>query len=78
MLAIYILYYNFCRGHATLRVTPAMESGIVDHIRSIEEMVKLLESRSILNGVTSNSIRVSNVISSHLGAYNIMRWCCTL
>jgi len=31
MLAIYFMYYNFCRVHQTLRVTPAMEAGIANH-----------------------------------------------
>ncbi len=48
MLAIYFLYYNFCRIHQIIRVTPAMEAGIADHVWSIEEMVKLLDRRSIL------------------------------
>jgi hypothetical protein len=26
-LALYFMYYNFCRIHQTLRVTPAMEAG---------------------------------------------------
>jgi hypothetical protein len=28
--------------HQTLRVTPAMEAGISDHVWSIEEMIALL------------------------------------
>jgi hypothetical protein len=32
MLAIYFLHYNFCRVHQTLRVTPAMEAGISNHV----------------------------------------------
>jgi hypothetical protein len=31
-----------CRIHQTLRVTPAMEAGIADHIWSLEEIVNLL------------------------------------
>jgi hypothetical protein len=42
MLAIYFLYYNFCRVHQTWRVTPAIEAGISDHVWTIEKMVKLL------------------------------------
>jgi hypothetical protein len=29
-LAVYLTYYNFCRVHQTLRVTPAMEAGTTD------------------------------------------------
>lgn len=51
MLAIYFLYYNFCRVHQTIRVTPAMEAGISHHAWSIQEIVELLESRLILEGL---------------------------
>jgi hypothetical protein len=36
------LHYNFCRVHQTLRVTPAMEAGITDHVWSLEEIAGLL------------------------------------
>jgi hypothetical protein len=42
MVAIYYPYYNFCRVHQTLRVTPAMEAGLANHVWSLEEMVALL------------------------------------
>lgn len=42
-LSLYFMYYNFCRVHQTLRVTPAMEAGIADHVWDIEEIVALLE-----------------------------------
>jgi IS1 family transposase len=43
-VAIYFAYYNFCRVHQTLRVTPAMQSGLSDHVWSLEELLALLES----------------------------------
>jgi IS1 family transposase len=43
MVALYFMYYNFGRVHQTLRVTPAMEAGIADHVWSIEEIVALLQ-----------------------------------
>src|ERR1041385_2534643 len=45
-LALYFMYYNFCRIHQTLRVTPAMEAGISDHVWSVEEIVRLIDSTS--------------------------------
>jgi hypothetical protein len=42
MMAIYAMNYNFCRIHQTLRVTPAMEAGIANHVWSLEEIVGLL------------------------------------
>jgi hypothetical protein len=44
-VALYFMYYNFGRMHQTLRVTPAMEAGIADHVWSIEEIVNLLETK---------------------------------
>lgn len=41
-VALYFMYYNFGRVHQTLRVTPAMESGVTDHVWSIEEIVRLI------------------------------------
>jgi IS1 family transposase len=38
-VALHFMHYNFCRVHQTLRVTPAMEAGIADHVWSIEELV---------------------------------------
>jgi len=41
-VALYFMYYNFCRVHQTLRVTPAMEAGIENHVWSVDELVGLL------------------------------------
>jgi len=43
--AIYHAFYNFCRVHQTLRVTPSMEAGLTDHVWSLEELVTLLEQK---------------------------------
>jgi hypothetical protein len=42
MVSVHFMYYNFARVHQTLRVTPAMEAGVADHVWSIEEIVGLL------------------------------------
>jgi IS1 family transposase len=42
-VAIHFMYYNFCRIHKSLRVTPAMEAGIADHVWSSEEIINLLK-----------------------------------
>ena len=43
-VALHFMHYNFCRIHQSLRVTPAMEAGISDHVWSIEEIADLLNS----------------------------------
>ena len=40
---LYAMHYNFGRIHQTLRVTPAMEAGISDHVWSIDDIVALLD-----------------------------------
>jgi hypothetical protein len=37
--SLWFAYYNFCRRHQTLRVSPAMEAGIADHVWSINELL---------------------------------------
>jgi IS1 family transposase len=41
-VALHFMYYNFARVHQTLRVTPAMQAGVSDHVWSLEEIVRLL------------------------------------
>ena len=43
-VALHYMHYNFCRIHKTLRVTPAMQAGVTDHVWSIEEIAGLLEA----------------------------------
>ena len=40
-VALYFMYYNFCRVHKTLRVTPAMEAGLANHVWTVEELAAL-------------------------------------
>jgi len=41
-IALHFMYYNYCRIHKTLRVTPAMEAGLTKDLWEIENIVKLL------------------------------------
>jgi IS1 family transposase len=44
-VALYFMHYNFCRVHSTLRVTPAMEAGLTDHVWTLAELCGLLPER---------------------------------
>ena len=37
--ALHFAHYNFCRVHSSLRVTPAMEAGLTDHVWSVAELL---------------------------------------
>lgn len=41
-VALWFSYYNFCRVHKTLRVTPAMEAGLADHVWTLKELISLI------------------------------------
>lgn len=45
-VALHFMYYNFCRVHLSLRITPAMKAGVADHIWEIEEILALLDGNS--------------------------------
>lgn len=38
-VSLHVAWYNVCRVHESLRVTPAMEAGIADQVWSVEELV---------------------------------------
>ena len=38
-VVLHFAYYNFCRVHSSLRVTPAMQAGITDHIWTLAELI---------------------------------------
>lgn len=44
-LALYFFFYNFCRVHKTLGATPAMASGLVDHVMKMDDAVALIDAR---------------------------------
>jgi hypothetical protein len=61
-VALWFMYYNFCRVHQTLRVTPAMEAGLSNQVWSLTELVAFIgqetcswtttnqKNRCLLNG----------------------------
>jgi hypothetical protein len=42
-VALNFMHYNYCRIHQTLRITPAMQAGLTDHVWEIEELLALLD-----------------------------------
>jgi hypothetical protein len=49
-VALYVAHYNLCRVHEALRVTPAMQLGVTDHVWTISELV------AALNGANQESV----------------------
>jgi hypothetical protein len=42
-VALHFVHYNFCRVHQTLRVTPAMQAGLMNRVWEIEDVIGLLD-----------------------------------
>ena len=42
-VALHFMYYNFCRIHQSLRITPAMASGVTDRLWEIEDILMLIK-----------------------------------
>jgi IS1 family transposase len=43
-VSLHMMYYNFARVHMTLKTTPAVASGVADHVWNIEEIIALMDS----------------------------------
>jgi hypothetical protein len=46
-LALYFVFYNFCRVHKTLGATPAMAAGLVDKVLKMTDIVALIDAREL-------------------------------
>jgi hypothetical protein len=44
-VALHFVYYNFCRIHKTLRITPAMAAGMTDRLWDVGDIVALIEAK---------------------------------
>jgi len=53
-VALYAAHYNFCRVHEALRITPAMQLGVTDHIWTVRQMVD-----AALNGTLAETSRAA-------------------
>jgi IS1 family transposase len=46
-LALYFVFYNFCRVHKTLGATPAMASGLLDRVLKMTDVAALIDARDV-------------------------------
>jgi hypothetical protein len=43
-IALHFMFYNFCRIHQTLRVTPAMAAGVTKRLWEMTDLIEMLEA----------------------------------
>jgi len=44
-VSLHFMYYNFCRIHSKLRMTPAMAAGVTDRLWEVADLAALLDER---------------------------------
>jgi hypothetical protein len=61
-LALYFVFYNFCRVHKTLGATPAMAAGLVDKVLKMADVVAMIDARETpaLRGPYKKTAEISN------------------
>ncbi len=42
-VSLHFMYYNFCRIHQSLRVTPAMAAGVTDRLFDVADIVRIID-----------------------------------
>ncbi|MBN9460357.1 MAG: IS1 family transposase [Burkholderiales bacterium] len=47
-VSLHFMYYNFCRVHQKLRVTPAMEAGVTDHVWELSEIIEMADTAEVV------------------------------
>lgn len=61
LVALYTVFYNFCKIHKTLRVTRAMESGLSETVRDFAWIGELIDARAPKSGPRGPYRKHSNV-----------------
>jgi hypothetical protein len=44
MVALYTVWYNFCRAHKAHKMSPAMAAGVTDTLRDLQWIAELIEA----------------------------------
>lgn len=46
-MSLHFFYYNLVRIHQTLKVTPAMQAGITDHLWNWEDFLEFYQNNKV-------------------------------
>ncbi len=46
MMALYVVFHNFCRDHKTLRMTPAEAAGLIKSAMTVADIVDLIDAKA--------------------------------
>jgi IS1 family transposase len=60
-VSLHFMFYNFCRVHKTLRITPAMAAGVTEHVWEVAEIVDMIEREELEQLSTEGTKRIMNL-----------------
>ena len=46
-ISLHFMFYNFCKIHSTLRVSPAMAAGVDNHLWDMEEVIMMADTQDV-------------------------------
>lgn len=58
-VALHFAFYNFCRVHQSLRVAPAMQAGLADHVWTLDELCALIPKPTVTKSTTEHDLVVA-------------------
>ena len=64
-LALYFVFYNFCRVHKTLGATPAMAVGLVDKILYMTDVVCVIDAKAAETRIVRGSYKKRDAETSN-------------
>jgi hypothetical protein len=53
-VALFLVYYNFCKLHKAHRLTPAMAAGVTDRLWEVKDIVRVLENWEMRRDIAAN------------------------
>jgi IS1 family transposase len=60
-LALYFVFYNFCRVHKTLGATPAMAAGLLDRVMKMADVVALIDAANPVPAVRGSYKKTAEI-----------------
>jgi IS1 family transposase len=64
-LALYFVWYNFCRVHTTLGVTPAMAAGVVETVMKMTDVARMIDDAAMRTTIQKRVGRAISCSATH-------------
>jgi IS1 family transposase len=72
-VSLHFMFYNFCRIHKTLRVTPAMAAGVTDHVWDMPDVVAVIDAWEALPALENTELQQLRDEGASIAPRNLSR-----